>query len=89
MRAVRCAICGLLVGPSVDGYGRMRMASAGNHEPTKDEYGFAVPSETPACDGSEMLGYVIDVSDRSLDHVIYDGYGYFDKQGHRIGSTRP
>jgi hypothetical protein len=36
-----------------------------------------------------MLGQVIDLEDHSLDHVIYDGYGYHDKDGNRIGSTRP
>jgi hypothetical protein len=89
LKAVRCSICGLLVNPSVNDYGSLKVATPGNHEPIPGEDGYALTSETPACKGSEMLGYVTEATDHALDHLIYDGYGIIDKQGNRIGSTRP
>jgi hypothetical protein len=89
MKAVRCTICGLLVGPSEDGYGSLKVTTPGCHQPIVGENGCALLAETLVCSGSEMLGYVAEVNDRSLDHVIYDGYGYFNKDGRQIGSVRP
>lgn len=54
--SVRCSHCGLDV-EVVGDLGNLAIATPGNHEPVKVG-GFAMPSETPVCPGSEMLGHV-------------------------------
>lgn len=54
---VECSHCGLLVWqeamPETTG-----LNIPGNHEPVECE-GVALPSETPVCPGSEMLGRIV------------------------------
>lgn len=62
-RAVRCPVCRLLVAPG--DYGRLVISVTSSHEPVPDEYGIAYEAESfkspRACQGSERLGYVVDV----------------------------
>lgn len=90
-KAVRCSVCGLLVGQSddPDAYGQLVIATPGNHEPIECD-GFATPTETPVCSGSERLGHVVLVDDPSLHHLIYDGGGFRRAPDNtNAGSVRP
>lgn len=63
MQAVRCTICKLLVNPN--DYGVLKIAIPGNHEPVECD-GFALASEMPICQGSEMLGRVVDAEEENM-----------------------
>jgi hypothetical protein len=53
---VQCSHCNLPV--KIDGeIGKLKIAVPGNHEPRLID-GFALPSETAVCPGSELLGTV-------------------------------
>lgn len=60
MKAIRCGVCALLVKQDGD-VGSLVVAIPGNHEPREID-GYALPSETPVCEGSEMLGMVTEAA---------------------------
>lgn len=57
VKAVRCPVCKLLVGPSKDGYGKLEQAAAENHINIEVD-GFAFWSDKPGCAGSGKSGLV-------------------------------
>jgi len=57
MKSVRCSVCRLLIACDGDPGPVGRIRIPGNHEPVERD-GFATPTETPVCVGSEMLGLV-------------------------------